>query len=208
VNPVLIVPWDPTLGRPSGPAELPGYGLLDSGDTMELLDAAGRDPASRWCLTATGTDGTAAAHGCLAGPRTLDAITAASRAAGATGKAADLAAALRAPLEPVTTGACEHTHFEPGYRPSRKLRHLVSARNTRCTAWGCGRPATACDCDHTIPWEESKLTCECNLSPLCRRHHMLKQSQGWKLEQPELGVLVWVTPAGLTRTTRPTNYRE
>jgi hypothetical protein len=155
VNPVLIVPWDPSLGRPSGPAELPGYGLIDQDDTMDLLDAAGQDPASRWCLTATGADGTAAAHGCLPGPRTLDAVSQAGQSAGGTRTAADLATALGVTLEPIAKGACDHAHAEPGYRPSRKLRHLVAARNARCTAYGCGRPATACDYDHTVPWSRA-----------------------------------------------------
>src|ERR1700677_2729922 len=57
VNPVLVVPWDPARGCPSGAAELPGYGLLDQDDTMDLLHAAGQHPASRWCLTMTGPDG-------------------------------------------------------------------------------------------------------------------------------------------------------
>jgi hypothetical protein len=206
VNPVLIVPWDPSLGRPSVPAELPGYGLIDPGDTMELLDAAGQHPASRWCLTVTGADGTAAAHACLPGQRTLDAITQASQATGGTWTATDLAAALGAKLEPVAKGACDHAHAEPGYRPSRKLRHLIAARNARCTAYGCGRPASACDYDHTQPWEDGGVTCECNLAPLCRMHHRIKQAQGWKLQQPEPGILVWATPAGLTRTTTPTSY--
>jgi hypothetical protein len=208
VNPVLVVPWDPGSGRPSGPAELPGYGLLDENDTMELLDAAGQDPSSRWCLTASGPDGIAAAHGCLPGSRTLDTIIQAGQAVGGTWTAADLAAALGAKLEPVAKGACDHAHAEPGYRPSRKLRHLIGARNARCTAYGCGRPAAACDYDHTQPWEDGGLTCECNIAPLCRRHHQIKQAQGWKLEQPEPGLLVWTTPAGLTRTTTPTSYAE
>jgi hypothetical protein len=206
VNPVLIVPWDPSLGRPAGPAELPGHGLLDTGDTMELLDAAGLDPASRWCITVTGADGTAAAHACLPGQRTLDTIAQASQAAGGTWTAVGLATALGGKLEPVAKGACDHAHAEPGYRPSRKLRHLVAARNARCTAYGCGRPASACDYDHTKPYDDGGITCECDLAPLCRRHHQIKQGQGWKLEQQEPGVLVWVTPAGLTRTTTPTSY--
>jgi hypothetical protein len=207
VNPVLIVPWDPSLGGPSGPAELPGYGLVAPDDTTELLDAAGLHPASRWCLTATGADGTAVAHACLPGQRTLDAIAQAGKAVGGTWTAADLAAALGVTLEPIAKGACDHAHAEPGYRPSRKLRHLIAARNARCTAYGCGRPASACDYDHTQPWDDGGITCECNLGPLCRLHHRIKQAQGWKLEQPEPGVLVWTTPAGLTRTTIPTDYR-
>jgi hypothetical protein len=213
VNPVLVVPWDPATGGPSGAAELPGYGLLDQDDTMDLLDAAGQHRASRWCITATGPDGTATAHACLPGPRTLDDITAASQAstgtAGAgTGGAAGLAAALGVQLEPVTRGACDHAQAEPRYRPSRALRHLVMARSTRCVAPGCSSPATACDQDHTREWEDGGITCGCNLAPLCRRHHQIKQAQGWKLEQPEPGVLVWTTPAGLTRVTTPTRYQN
>jgi hypothetical protein len=202
-NPILVVPWDPSLGRPSGPAELPGYGLLDQGDTMDLLQAAGENPASRWCLTVTGPDGTAAAHGCVPGPRTLDSIITAGTSATS---AMDLAAAFHVKLTPIAKGACDHAQAEPGYRPSRKLRHLVMARNTRCTAWGCGRPAAACDQDHTRPWDEGGITCECDLAPLCRHHHQVKQTQGWILHQPEPGVLVWTTPAGLTRTTGPSTY--
>jgi hypothetical protein len=75
VNAVLIVPWDPALGEPCGPAELPGFGLIDEDDTMDLLTAAGQNPATRWCLTMTGRDGTAAAHGCIPGRRTLAGIS-------------------------------------------------------------------------------------------------------------------------------------
>jgi hypothetical protein len=207
VNPVLVVPWDPAQGRPSGAAELPGYGQLDEDDTMDLLEAAGRHRASRWCLTAVGPDGTATAHACLPGPRTLEDIRASTGTAGTAG-AAGLAAALGVQLEPVTRGACEHAQAEPRYRASRKLRHLVIARNARCTAPGCGSPATRCDLDHTREWEDGGLTCGCNLSPLCRRHHQVKQAKGWKLEQKEPGILVWTTPAGLTRTTTPTNYQD
>jgi hypothetical protein len=207
VNPVLVVPWDPAQGRPSGTAELPGYGLLDQDDTMDLLRAAGQHPASRWCITATGPDGTATAHACLPGPRTLDTIRAASQASGTAG-AAGLAAALGVRLEPVIRGACQHAQAEPQYRPSRTLRHLVMARSTRCVAPGCGSPAARCDQDHTREWEDGGITCGCNLAPLCRRHHQIKQAQGWKLEQPEPGILVWTTPAGLTRVTTPTRYQD
>jgi hypothetical protein len=207
VNPVLVVPWDPARGCPSGAAELPGYGLLDQDDTMDLLHAAGQHRASRWCITATGPDGTATAHACLPGPRTLDTIRAASHASGTAG-AAGLAAALGVRLEPVTRGACQHAQAEPQYRPSRKLRHLVMARSTRCAAPGCGSPAARCDQDHTREWEDGGITCGCNLAPLCRRHHQIKQAQGWKLEQPEPGILVWTTPAGLTRVTTPTRYQD
>jgi len=160
-------------------------------------------------VTVTGEDGTAAAHACIPGRRTLDDIAAASQAATLAGTGtAGLAAALKTRLMPVARGACSHAHAEPGYRPSRKLRHLVMARNTRCTAPGCTSPAARCDQDHTRPWEDGGLTCECDLAPLCRRHHRIKQAQGLKLEQPEPGIMVWTTPAGLTRVTTPTKYQD
>ena len=196
VNPVLLVPWDASVGGPSGPAELPGFGLVDEHDTMDLLAAAGENPATRWCLTVAGRDGAAIAHGCVPGRRTLDAMAGAGTAAG-------LAARLGVTLTPITTGACLHAHAEPGYTPSRALRHLIRSRNARCAAPGCAQPAAACDLDHTVPWEEGGMTCECNLAPLCRAHHQIKQAHGWKIEQTEPGVVTWVSPSGLTRTTRP-----
>jgi hypothetical protein len=109
-------------------------------------------------------------------------------------------------MTPIARGTCGHDHAEPGYRPSRKLQHLVKVRNARCTAPGCGRSAARCDVDHTIAWQQGGLTCECDLAPLCRHHHRCKQAEGWRLEQPEPGVLIWHTPAGRTYVTRPTQY--
>ena len=43
-------------------------------------------------------------------------------------------------------------------------------------------------------------------NPLCRHHHRVKQSQGWRLEQPEPGIYVWVTPAGWQYITGPENH--
>ncbi|MGH3255667.1 MAG: hypothetical protein ACRDOU_09715 [Streptosporangiaceae bacterium] len=71
----------------------------------------------------------------------------------------DYLAGLRIRMTPVTRGHCDHTRAESGYRPSRALAHLVKARNTRCTAPGCGRPAARCDLDHTLAWDNGGLTC-------------------------------------------------
>ncbi len=70
-------------------------------------------------------------------------------------------------MAPVTRGHCDHARAEAGYRPSSKLRHLVRARSARCTAPGCGRPAARCDLDHTVPWDQGGITCECGLAPPC-----------------------------------------
>ena len=65
-------------------------------------------------------------------------------------------------------------------------------------------PAAVCDNDHTVPFDQGGRTCECNLGPLCRRHHRVKQARGWRLEQPVPGVFAWTTPSGRIYITGPT----
>ena len=192
----LTVPWSTAAGQSEAPGEAAGLGLLDARDARALVAAAARHPDTRWCLTAVAPDGTAAAHGCAAGPLRWPAGP----------QAAQVLRALKVTFRPVIRGPCDHAQAEHRYRPSRVLRHLVGARNTRCTAPGCGQPAARCDLDHTRPWHQGGITCPCDLAPLCRHHHRCKQAGGWWLEQPEPGVLVWRTPAGRTYTTTPTEY--
>ena len=185
----LTIPWDTWQRTSDTPGDAAGFGLLDPETARDLVTAAARHAATRWCYTVLHPDGTAAAHACAPGrhpegppdPRTLKFNT-------------------------VIRGPCDHAQAHGGYRPGRKLRHLVSARNATCTAPGCGQPAARCDLDHTSPWHHGGLTCPCNLAPLCRHHHRVKQAQGWWLEMPEPGVLRWRTPAGRTHTTTPTVY--
>ncbi len=191
----ITIPYQTYQGRADTAGEADGFGPLDGDDARDLAAAAARHPRTRWCVTALNPDGTAAAHACLPGRR-------GPPGTGPPGTAP----VLTTPLTPITRGPCAHGHAETGYRPSRKLQHLIKARNNRCTAPGCGRPAARCDLDHTIAWDQGGLTCECDLAPLCRHHHRCKQAQGWRLAQPEPGVLVWRTPAGRTYATGPTQY--
>jgi hypothetical protein len=228
----LTVPLATGLGQSGTPGEAGGFGLLDAGTARDLLAAAARSPHTRWCVTVLHPDGTAAAHGCAAGqhpeppgpepPGPEPPGTTSPRTTGlGTGcdssvdpdqrpppetRVQDYLRSLRVRLTPIAHGTCDHQQAEKGYQPSRKLRHLVTARSTRCTAPGCGRPAARCDLDHTVAWDKGGMTCECGLAPLCRHHHRCKQAEGWSLSQPEPGVMVWRTPAGRTFTTGPTVY--
>jgi len=83
---------------------------------------------------------------------------------------------------------------------------LIKIRDRRCGYPGCRRPAARCDDDHTIPHHQGGKTCECNLYPLCRRHHQAKQEPGWRLDQPEPGILTWTLPSGRRYTTAPEPY--
>ena len=71
---------------------------------------------------------------------------------------------------------------------------------------GYRRPAARCDLDHTIPHDDDGLTCECNLAPLCRFCHRLKQAEGWTLTQASPGIMIWTTPAGRRYTILPSKH--
>src|SRR4029079_3774239 len=58
------------------------------------------------------------------------------------------------------------------------------------------RPARACDADHVVAYDDGGPTCDRNLAPLCRRHHRLKTSAGWRYRTVETGVWVWSDPHG------------
>jgi hypothetical protein len=199
----ITVPATAMAGDTGPPGEVDGFGIFDHADTRDLVAAAARNPATRWCLTVLNPDGTASAHACAAGPRPWGSGQWPPGPLTVRGLQDFLNITT---LTPVIRGPCHHARAEDRYRPSRKLSHLVKARNTTCTAPGCGRRAARCDLDHTDPHHDGGRTCECNLAPLCRHHHRCKQAEGWRLKQSEPGVLVWHTPAGRTYTTTPTQY--
>ena len=103
----------------------------------------------------------------------------------------------------LAVGDCGHQRQTASYQPSQRLRHLIEIRDQRCSFPGCRRPAAQCDLDHTTPYAQEGLTCECNITPLCRAHHQIKQATGWRLNQPQPGHLEWTTPAGRTYTVSP-----
>ncbi|GAA0280769.1 HNH endonuclease signature motif containing protein [Actinomadura nitritigenes] len=96
----------------------------------------------------------------------------------------------------------DEEHGRPGYRPPAALRREVEERHGTCVFPSCNQPSRRCDLDHTISWRPGP-TCRCNLAPLCRRHHRLKQSPGWSLFQIWPGLLIWTTPAGAWYIVRP-----
>jgi hypothetical protein len=60
----LVLPLATWLGWSAAPGEAAGFGPLDGADSRAMAAALARDPATTWCLTITGPDGQAAAHGC------------------------------------------------------------------------------------------------------------------------------------------------
>ena len=192
----VIVPWLSWLGLSDTPGEITGTGAAGPADAptcRTIADTLATNPATRWSVTITDPSGRPVAYGrARAGPGPPG-----------PGRRAWLTAIK---LTPIAAGTCAHPNESAGYRPSNRLRNLVKTRSRRCGFPGCRRPAWRCDDDHTIPHDQGGRTCECNLYPLCRQHHQTKQASGWRLDQPQPGVLVWTAPNGRRYTTTPEPY--
>jgi hypothetical protein len=226
----LIVPLSTLFGASDVPGEVTAFGPIDADTARRLAASAGTHPATRWCVTVVDKDGRPVGHGCSRGRHTAPPGRARSDRSPPGNAPPDRSPPGSAPpdrsppgltlhdrtlelmrqfgitVTPLAVGTCDHGNEEPGYEPSRRLRHLVEARTPTCSFPGCRRQASRCDHDHTLPYEAGGRTCECNLAPLCRRHHRCKQTQGWTLEQPSPGVLIWITPAGRRYSTTPARY--
>jgi hypothetical protein len=212
----LTVPLTTLLDLAEAPGDAAGFGPLDASAARVLTGAAASDPATRWCLTVTDDHDRVIGHGChprqRAGPPTGSPPTGslpsgdpptggpatggAARRAKPPGLIAGHHAGLVIKFDPVAFASCDHRLETGAYKPSPRLRHLIEIRDRCCCFPGCRRPAAKCDLDHTIPYDQGGCTCQCNLAPLCRTHHQLKQTHGWRLRQPAPGVFEWTTPSG------------
>jgi hypothetical protein len=190
----LTMPASAWLGLSQTPGEADGLGAPDAGTCRDLTAALAANRATRWCVTLVSPDGRPVAHGCArAGP-------------GPPGGGNPAAWLATVKITPIEAGTCEHRRESAGYQPSNMLRHIIKTRSRHCGFPGCRRPAVQCDDDHTIPYDKGGRTCECNLHPLCRRHHQAKQAHGWRLDQPEPGTLIWTLPSGRQYTVTPEPY--
>src|SRR5487761_1323466 len=189
----LNIPLTTLMGLTGNLGEAAGYGPIDADTARILACAAAGHRATRWSITVTGPAGHALAHG-----------RAARRAPASSPDGTGWTVAVTA--EPIAAGECDHRNAEPGYRPGPALQALIRARSKTCSYHGCSRPAAPCDLDHSIPHDQGGITCECNLAPLCRTHHRMKQAEQWQLEQVSPGVMAWLTPAGRRYITLPSKH--
>ncbi|HEY2505592.1 MAG TPA: HNH endonuclease [Streptosporangiaceae bacterium] len=188
----LTMPLATFDGSSQRPGEAAAYGPLDA-DTCRDVAAAMRGAVTKWCLTLTDSRGRAIAHTC-------------ARAGPAPGQAPQWAARLRNKMQHLEAGPCRHGRDSPCYRPPVSLVHLVRVRQRTCAAPGCGRSAMRCDLDHTIPYREGGRTDQCNLAPLCRRHHRCKHAPRWALAQDQPGWMIWTLPHRRTYETAGKSY--
>jgi hypothetical protein len=87
-------------------------------------------------------------------------------------------------------------HARTHHDPTTAQREFTEARFGTCTFPGCQRRASRCDLDHRIPWESGGPTCPCNLQPLCRRHHRVKQRPEWEVIGAAGTETTWTSPSG------------
>jgi hypothetical protein len=200
----LTMPMTTMLGLTNEPAEVAGFGPVGPALARQLATLAGLHPATRWVLTVTDDRGRAIGHGAMPGRRPARVF---ARASGGAGPGDRLGPPeLTVKITALAGETCDHRNEEPGYEASRRLQNLIRARTATCSAPGCRRPAARCDLDHTVPYDQGGRTCECDLAPLCRRHHRCKQAEGWRLEQISPGIMCWTTPSGRRYITTPTAY--
>ncbi len=178
----LTLPMTTWAGLATTPGEVAGHGPADAVTCTELAKMT--RGAARWCLTLTGPGGRAVAHACARRPP--------PPGPGVITWATDLGDKL-CRLE---TGTCSHDRQSGRYIPPPRLAHLIRVRQRTCSFPGCRRAALRCDIDHTVPFGHGGITCECNLAPLCRRHHRAKQAPRWLLEQTQPGLMTWNLPHG------------
>ncbi|HKD88556.1 MAG TPA: hypothetical protein VKB62_08510 [Streptosporangiaceae bacterium] len=215
----LTMPLAAWAGLSDAPGELAGHGAADAATCRDL--AARTDPATRWCLTLTTSDGLPVGHACAShpppgpgtpGPGTPGPGTPGPGSLGDTepgvpgGPVVRWATGLSCKLQYLETGPCTHARQSTAYRPPPSLAHLLRIRQRTCSYPGCRRPARRCDLDHVIPYDRGGATCECNLTPLCRRHHQGKQAPRWHLSQDQPGILTWQLPHDRSYTTTPEPY--
>src|SRR3546814_6103774 len=61
---------------------------------------------------------------------------------------------------------------------------------------GCAIPASRCQIDHQVAWEDGGRTELTNLAPLCQGHHTIKHHGGWVVRQLPGGAIEWISPLG------------
>ncbi|MGI9621723.1 MAG: DUF222 domain-containing protein [Acidimicrobiales bacterium] len=87
---------------------------------------------------------------------------------------------------------------------SRDQRTALTVRDGGCIFPGCDTPAPWCDGHHVIAFIDGGPTDLYNIALLCRQHHGLTHSNGWRMRQSldptqhNGALFAWETPTGKT----------
>jgi hypothetical protein len=89
------------------------------------------------------------------------------------------------------------------YRIPKDLRTWLRVRDGTCRFPNCNRSAGPCELDHTEGWAVGGGTNHDNLAHLCRRHHAIKGTGIWRVQQLGGGRLRWLSPSQIPYETDP-----
>jgi hypothetical protein len=94
----------------------------------------------------------------------------------------------------------EHVSSD-AYEIRDRLKTRIDLVAGTCVFPWCTRPARSCDHDHVVAHQATDptsdgATCDCNIAPLCRRHHRLKTHAGWTYTSLDTGRWLWSDPHG------------
>jgi hypothetical protein len=89
----------------------------------------------------------------------------------------------------------DHVHAD-AYEVRGRFRAQVDLLNPHCVFPWCTRPSRGCDHDHRVPHAAGGKSCDCNVSPLCRRHHRLRTHAGWRYTRLDETTFLWSDPHG------------
>ena len=87
------------------------------------------------------------------------------------------------------------------------VQHTILQRRgcDPCMAPGCGMPASRCQTDHNVAWQDGGHTCLENNCPLCQGHHTVRHHGNWKIRQipGSGGAIEWTSPTGRRYIVQP-----
>jgi hypothetical protein len=203
------------------PGFIPELGVNVTGKVArDLIIAGSANAASRWCITEVDPEtGYAVAHGCARGRHPWPGPSNNPPDSDPPGRwpgepvtppgpeVAEFIASLGVTVERLATEPGEDGRTEPQHDPSRKLRHMIEARNATCATPGCDHPAVTSDMEHRIEYENGGKTSEGNLDPATHGHcHRVKQHSDWKVIKTGPRETIWIGPSGRKRVVGPTRY--
>jgi uncharacterized protein DUF222 len=82
-------------------------------------------------------------------------------------------------------------------RPNATETAFVKARDRKCRAPGCRRPARNRDRDHRQEWANGGPSHRANICTLCPHHHRLRHERGFVIHNISAHTVMWDAPNGL-----------
>ena len=93
-------------------------------------------------------------------------------------------------------------HEVAGYATTPTMRAAVTGRDGHCRYPGCEEPATICQMDHVIEYNDGGPTTPANLISLCQHHHNIKTDKRARpIFEPATGTVVWLFADGTWQST-------